>query len=611
MLFLSTVWPEPRSSAAGVRTAALLGAFARAGYSLAVAASAARNEASAALESGGVAAAAGPVPCFSVPLNRVDALDAALAARAPSVVVFDRFTSEEAFSWRVRERVPGAARVLDMQDCHALRRARARAVEDADRRGGRGEKKSGDGGAADADAAASDSETAAASDSETAVSAALAARPDASDRDAVREASAVYRSDLTLVCSPVEGRLLRASLGGEGGPGPGLGGGGGGGGFERLLVPAPLFASRPALSGRRRRGFAERRHFVAIGSFLHPPNVDSLLWLAGRRGGRGVKKGGERGETRKPEAENGETIGKNGSGEGGRRASSSSATPIWDLLSALPGMEGAELHVYGSYASRCPAALEAHDPARRVFVHGRAPNLAPLARSRVLLAPLRFGAGLKGKVADAWMRGTPVVTTPIGGEGMALEQEEEEGEEEEEEGERDGEEEEEEGERDGEEVGVAAEGEEGGHGRRTRAGGRTRKRGGRRSGGAGGESGPPLLLPWGGSRTSETASSFAAEAARLYLDEDAWTRASEEGARLHDALYFAPRPADAAVATVDALVSGPSPSPSSHASLLEFRRARDFVGAALWADSARATEYFSRWIELKEKEKERKKQSVA
>ena len=41
---------------------------------------------------------------------------------------------------------------------------------------------------------------------------------------------------------------------------------------------------------------------------------------------------------------------------------------------------------------------------------------------RVLLAPLRFGAGLKGKIVDAWAHGLPVVTTPIGAEGMHAEE---------------------------------------------------------------------------------------------------------------------------------------------------------------------------------------------
>ena len=40
--------------------------------------------------------------------------------------------------------------------------------------------------------------------------------------------------------------------------------------------------------------------------------------------------------------------------------------------------------------------------------------------ARVCLAPLRFGAGLKGKLLDAMMMQTPSVTTAIGAEGMAL-----------------------------------------------------------------------------------------------------------------------------------------------------------------------------------------------
>jgi hypothetical protein len=37
----------------------------------------------------------------------------------------------------------------------------------------------------------------------------------------------------------------------------------------------------------------------------------------------------------------------------------------------------------------------------------------------VNLAPLRFGAGIKGKITDGWWSGTPVITTPIGAEGMS------------------------------------------------------------------------------------------------------------------------------------------------------------------------------------------------
>lgn len=52
---------------------------------------------------------------------------------------------------------------------------------------------------------------------------------------------------------------------------------------------------------------------------------------------------------------------------------------------------------------------------------GYVPDIAPLfARSRVFVAPLRFGAGMKGKIGEALAYGTPVVTTTIGAEGMSL-----------------------------------------------------------------------------------------------------------------------------------------------------------------------------------------------
>lgn len=41
-----------------------------------------------------------------------------------------------------------------------------------------------------------------------------------------------------------------------------------------------------------------------------------------------------------------------------------------------------------------------------------------MKKYRLCLAPLRFGAGLKGKIVDSWQYGLPVVTTRIGAEGM-------------------------------------------------------------------------------------------------------------------------------------------------------------------------------------------------
>jgi glycosyltransferase involved in cell wall biosynthesis len=55
----------------------------------------------------------------------------------------------------------------------------------------------------------------------------------------------------------------------------------------------------------------------------------------------------------------------------------------------------------------------------RVRVAGWVAALEPvLDSSRALVAPMTFGAGLKGKVTQALAVGLPVVTTPIGAEGL-------------------------------------------------------------------------------------------------------------------------------------------------------------------------------------------------
>lgn len=56
-----------------------------------------------------------------------------------------------------------------------------------------------------------------------------------------------------------------------------------------------------------------------------------------------------------------------------------------------------------------------------VEVLGFVPDLTPLYdRSRVFVAPLRYGAGMKGKVGQSMAHGLPVVATPVGAEGMGL-----------------------------------------------------------------------------------------------------------------------------------------------------------------------------------------------
>ncbi|WOX04067.1 glycosyltransferase [Microbulbifer pacificus] len=118
-------------------------------------------------------------------------------------------------------------------------------------------------------------------------------------------------------------------------------------------------------------GFDERQHLAMIGGFKHAPNRDATIWFAEQ---------------------------------------------VWPQLHRL--LPGVECHVYGAYSDHAMHRLS--DPATGFRVHGRTDDaLATLARYRLNLAPLRFGAGQKGKILDGWLSGTPTVTTPIGAESMA------------------------------------------------------------------------------------------------------------------------------------------------------------------------------------------------
>lgn len=116
--------------------------------------------------------------------------------------------------------------------------------------------------------------------------------------------------------------------------------------------------------------FGSRQHFVTIGNFRHAPNWDAVLQLKQK---------------------------------------------IWPLLKGR--VQEAELHIYGAYPP--PKATALHNPRERFFVRGWAADaMAVMQNARICLAPLRFGAGLKGKLITAMQAGTPSVTTPIGAEGM-------------------------------------------------------------------------------------------------------------------------------------------------------------------------------------------------
>jgi glycosyltransferase involved in cell wall biosynthesis len=82
-----------------------------------------------------------------------------------------------------------------------------------------------------------------------------------------------------------------------------------------------------------------------------------------------------------------------------------------------PRLPGLRLHVIGNVDAQASDALRD----AQVVLHGRVDDLRPwLERCRVSVAPLRYGAGVKGKINTAMAAGLPVVATRIAAEAMAL-----------------------------------------------------------------------------------------------------------------------------------------------------------------------------------------------
>ena len=135
-----------------------------------------------------------------------------------------------------------------------------------------------------------------------------------------------------------------------------------------LLLYCPFLLDMP--DTKKWQNFEQREHFVSIGNFLHAPNWDAVQWLK---------------------------------------------QSIWPKIRAQ--LPQAQLHIYGAYTPQ--KARELHNEREGFLVQGWAEDaLAVMRSARVCLAPLRFGAGIKGKLADAMLTGTPSVTTSIGAEAM-------------------------------------------------------------------------------------------------------------------------------------------------------------------------------------------------
>jgi len=117
--------------------------------------------------------------------------------------------------------------------------------------------------------------------------------------------------------------------------------------------------------------FDKRRDLVFVGGFRHPPNTDAVLWFA------------------------------------------RSVFPL--VREQLPDIQ---FHCIGSDITAEILALDAIDGIR---VHGHVPDIDPFMDGcRVAVAPLRYGAGVKGKINLSMAHGQPVVATTCAVEGMHL-----------------------------------------------------------------------------------------------------------------------------------------------------------------------------------------------
>ncbi len=173
-----------------------------------------------------------------------------------------------------------------------------------------------------------------------------------------RELASIYRCDLSLIISTYEMQLLKNTFKID----------------KSLLCYLPFLLEKISEdSFDELPDFDDRADFMCIGNFRHEPNWNMVLYLK---------------------------------------------QIIWPLV--RKNLPKAKLHVYGAYPSAKVTQL--HNDSEGFLVKGWANNVDEVMQmARVCLAPIRFGAGIKGKFTDAMRNGLPSVTTLIGAEGMLTE----------------------------------------------------------------------------------------------------------------------------------------------------------------------------------------------
>ena len=308
VLIIGTVWVEPNSSAAGSRMLQLITLFLKQNWTVTFASASQKLENATNLSSLGIDE-------VSIELNSAS-FDVFLKDLSPTMVVFDRFMTEEQFGWRVAENSPKAIRILDTEDLHFLRKVRHQQLKKG----------------------------------EDFTNEALL-KSDYTKR----EIAAILRCDVSLIISTYEMDLLKSVFKID----------------EHILYYLPFLLDKiEGYQTKKWKSFEQRDHFIFIGNFFHKPNVDAVLTL---------KK------------------------------------EVWGAIKKI--LPKAELHIYGAYVT--PQIQQLHDRKEGFLIKGFAKNSKEVVgNAKVVLAPLRFGAGIKGKLTEAMICGTPSVTTSIGAEGM-------------------------------------------------------------------------------------------------------------------------------------------------------------------------------------------------
>lgn len=170
-----------------------------------------------------------------------------------------------------------------------------------------------------------------------------------------REIASIYRSDLSFIISKSEMELLKKE-------------------FKinpKLLFYIPFLQSKISTKILKLfPSFKKRKHFITMGNFKHKPNYESVIYLKNE---------------------------------------------IWPKI--RKNLPKTELRIYGAYSNE--RIKQMHSEKEGFIIKGWTNNKEEAYKnSRVCLAPLLFGAGLKGKLIDSMIYGTPNITTSIGAESM-------------------------------------------------------------------------------------------------------------------------------------------------------------------------------------------------